>query len=544
MKENMFTITTYNYSDENFDQWVLENDYHCVYILENGRDAYIGETQDAKERAAQHNSDSPKNKNKKYRFIRIHIITGLLMEETPAKHYENLFIKLMKVDNKFNIVNGNDGQRPHYYRKNEFELYFDKLWLKLEKKGLVKTKEFETIINSSSYKYSPHTTLTEAQHNTLTSIVHTIDSDETQPHKEKAFKIRPILISGDAGTGKTVVATSLFYYLKSNVRFKDKKIALVYANPSTRGEIQEVFKNIKGLHKKDVISPVALTKQHYDIVICDEAQRLRRGKNLGKYFVNFYKGNERLSFDNTHDELDWILENSRCTILFYDNKQSTGPSDITHKHFEERLHDRKRGIRPIQLDEQMRIKAGSGYVPYIYDVLYQRATGITLFENYEFKLFDSFADMVGLLDEKEHDVGLCRLCTGYAWRWNAREDKTLVDISLDGVNIQWNTQTGGWLSNPDAKKEMGSIYTLPGLDLNYAGVVIGPDLFFDTHDNTIKVNKDNFVDDKVKNGVTDLELREYILNTYAVFLTRGIRGTYVYVCDNNLREYFKKYIVG
>ncbi|KAF5032866.1 hypothetical protein DSECCO2_612700 [anaerobic digester metagenome] len=104
--------------------------------------------------------------------------------------------------------------------------------------------------------------------------------------------------------------------------------------------------------------------------------------------------------------------------------------------------------------------------------------------------------------------------------------------------------TGGWLSNPDAKKEMGSIYTLPGLDLNYAGVVIGPDLFFDTHDNTIKVNKDNFVDDKVKNGVTDLELREYILNTYAVFLTRGIKGTYVYVCDNNLREYLKKYIVG
>jgi DUF2075 family protein len=352
------------------------------------------------------------------------------------------------------------------------------------------------------------------------------------------------LINGDAGTGKTVVATSLFYYLKSNVRFKDKKIALVYANPSTRSEIQEVFKNIKGLHKKDVISPITLTRQHYDIVICDEAQRLRRGKNLGKYFVNFKKGNERLGFDNTHDELDWILENSRCTILFYDNKQSTGSSDITHEYFEERLHDEKRGIRPIQLDEQMRIKAGSSYVSYIYDMLYQRATNVTSFENYEFKLFDSFADMVGLLDKKEHDVGLCRLCTGYAWRWNAKEDKTLVDISIDGVNIQWNTQTGGWLSNPDAKKEMGSIYTLPGLDLNYAGVVIGLDLFFDTCDNTIKVNKDNFVDDKVKNGVTDLELREYILNTYAVFLTRGISGTYVYVCDNNLREYLKKYIAG
>jgi Uncharacterized conserved protein (DUF2075). len=73
--------------------------------------------------------------------------------------------------------------------------------------------------------------------------------------------------------------------------------------------------------------------------------------------------------------------------------------------------------------------------------------------------------------------------------------------------------------------------------------VIGPDLFFDTLEHTIKVNKDNFFDGKVKNGVTDEELRAYILNTYAVFLTRGIRGTYVYVCDNNLREYLGKYIV-
>ncbi|MFB9278086.1 DNA/RNA helicase domain-containing protein [Cohnella cellulosilytica] len=27
-----------------------------------------------------------------------------------------------------------------------------------------------------------------------------------------------------------------------------------------------------------------------------------------------------------------------------------------------------------------------------------------------------------------------------------------------------------------------------------------------------------------------------MLNTYAVFLTRGISGTYVYVCDHNLES--------
>ncbi|GFZ30105.1 hypothetical protein CSC2_06310 [Clostridium zeae] len=537
----MFKIETYDYSDKNIDDLGISYEYHCVYILENGKDAYIGETNNPIRRVKEHNSDSKDNKNKKYNFNKVHIITGLLAEETPAKHYENLLIKLMKVDQRFNIVNRNDGEKPHYYRKNEFELEFDKLWGKLVENGLAKTKEFELIINSSTYKYSPYTVLTEAQQKTLTSIVNTIDSGETLPHMEN-YKTRPILIKGDAGTGKTVVATSLFYYLKSNQRYRDKKIGLVYANSSTRSEMQEVFKNTKGLSKKDIISPIAVTKQHYDIIICDEAQRLRRGKNLGKYYVNFKIGNERLELDNNHDELDWILNNSDCQILFFDEKQSTCPSDITCELFIERLKNNKRGIRPIKLDEQMRIGAGSSFVPYIYNLLYQRANEVKSFNDYEFKLFTSFSDMVKLLEEKENDVGLCRLCTGYAWEWKGREDNTSTDISIEGINIKWNSQTSGWLSNQDAKREMGSIYTLPGLDLNYTGVVIGPDLFFDKTNNTISVDRGNFFDSKVKNGATDEELRKYILNTYAVLLTRGIKGTYVYVCDDNLREYFAKYI--
>ena len=89
---------------------------------------------------------------------------------------------------------------------------------------------------------------------------------------------------------------------------------------------------------------------------------------------------------------------------------------------------------------------------------------------------------------------------------------------------------------------MGSIYTLLGMDLNYAAVVIGPSLYFDKNDNKIKVDRNKFFDNKLKKGVSDDELMKYIINTYAVFLTRGIRGTYVYVCDDNLRDYFSKFI--
>ena len=42
-------------------------------------------------------------------------------------------------------------------------------------------------------------------------------------------------------------------------------------------------------------------------------------------------------------------------------------------------------------------------------------------------------------------------------------------------------------------------------------------------------------------GITysDDDLLKFITQIYAVLLTRGIRGTYVYACDAGLREYLK-----
>ena len=36
-------------------------------------------------------------------------------------------------------------------------------------------------------------------------------------------------------------------------------------------------------------------------------------------------------------------------------------------------------------------------------------------------------------------------------------------------------------------------------------------------------------------------LREYIINIYVTLMTRGIRGCFVYVCDDALREYLRPY---
>ncbi|MEV0890240.1 DNA/RNA helicase domain-containing protein [Promicromonospora sp. NPDC050262] len=43
---------------------------------------------------------------------------------------------------------------------------------------------------------------------------------------------------------------------------------------------------------------------------------------------------------------------------------------------------------------------------------------------------------------------------------------------------------------------------------------------------------------------TERQLTTFIRNIYAVLLTRGIRGTYVYVCDPVLRERLRPYFSG
>lgn len=95
------------------------------------------------------------------------------------------------------------------------------------------------------------------------------------------------------------------------------------------------------------------------------------------------------------------------------------------------------------------------------------------------------------------------------------------------------------MTNQKGINEIESIYTLYGIDLNYIAVIIAPELYYDKQDKKIKVIKKNFYDNSVKKNATYEELLTNILNAYKILLTRGTKGTYIYICNPNLRQYFK-----
>lgn len=163
--------------------------------------------------------------------------------------------------------------------------------------------------------------------------------------------------------------------------------------------------------------------------------------------------------------------------------------------------------------------------------------------DYDLRFFDDVGAMRAEIRSQDRRVRLARLVAGYAWDWVSNADPSAFDIELDGERMRWNKAKKDWINSPGALEEVGSIHTVQGYDLNYAGVIIGPDLRVDAISGEIVADRESYRDKKgkertgsFKNGFSDADLTQFIRNIYGVLLTRGIRGTYVYVCDPALRE--------
>lgn len=196
-----------------------------------------------------------------------------------------------------------------------------------------------------------------------------------------------VVVNGMPGSGKTIVAIFLLKYLKDSEEFKDKKIGFVVLQTSLRKTLKGIFKSIHGLKASDVLSPTDVTKQFYDILIVDEAHRLHQYKNIS-YMGAFKASCERIGLTKENDELDWILHQCKCPVLFYDEMQVVGPSgiDVTRFHQKMKMEQAKRIMTYYNLLTQIRVKGGNDYIAYVKGILLGNIREKKTFLEYEIKL--------------------------------------------------------------------------------------------------------------------------------------------------------------
>lgn len=510
-------------------------DWPMVYILANEEYAYVGQTTSVKNRINQHSANVERKD-----FTKCNIIFNEEFNTSVITDYEHRLIALMNGDQKYKLTNKNDGMtRSNYFSKEVYETMFKELWEELMNLDLA-NHTIDEIEESEVFKYSPFKSLTADQRVALDNIIHVIENG-----LDKAV---PICVQGMPGTGKTILAIYLIKMLRDNEKYKDKVIKLIEPVTSLRNTLKSALKGISGIKPSDIIGPsdVAKFNDDIDILLVDEAHKLKCRRNLGAAFGSFDKTCEKLGLDKYNDtQLDWVLKKSKLPILFYDPKQSIGPSCVSHEKFVNRLN--KHLKHSIILDTQMRVKGGQDYLRLIDDILNCRVFGKYDIKDYDFKIHDSFEDFCKSFEEKYSKHNLSRMVAGYAWPWVSKKDSNKKDIVINNIGLKWNCTNNNWVGkgfNDDAiAHEVGCIHSIQGYDLSYSYVIIGNDIYYDPKANQIKANKNSYFDQNGKNTASQEDLDKYIKNIYYVLLTRGIKGTHVFIYNDNLKNQFNKLLL-
>lgn len=523
-----------------------------VYILANDEEAYVGQTTSIAHRMEQHGANPEKSA-----FTAANVIYNEEFNASVITDYEHRLIGYMHGDGRYRLTNKNGGMTDtDYFSKSSYADMFEALWDDLRSHDLVEHTLHE-IEESDIFKYSPYKGLTVDQQYALDEITTAIEASRSC--EKPGF--RPVVVEGMPGTGKTVLAVYLLKLLKDNPKYKGLNIRLVEPVTSLRVTLRNALKAVAGLSPDDIIAPADIIKPGYgydankdksfDIVLVDEAHRLKRRVNLGTQFANYDKVNKTLGLSQEATQMDWFVDQVRLPVFFYDPLQAVGPSCLTPDNVSGAVGDALKN--PITLTTQMRVKGGRGYLEYIADILCGHDPLPHTFDGYELVFHENIESFVGSFEDRLRQSELTRMVAGYAWKWvtkpgsrrPAGEEPPTADIVIGDVALRWNCTYENWvgkgLENPEVAHEVGCIHSVQGYDLSYAYVIIGRDIEMASNSHELVANRGNYFDINGKNTASQAELDAFLRNIYYVLLTRGVYGTHIYVADPALREHLSRF---
>lgn len=355
-------------------------------------------------------------------------------------------------------------------------------------------------------------------------------------------KKKVYIVEGGPGTGKTVVAVNLLVKttnlgLVSHYVTKNAAPRAVYEAKLTgsvkKSHISNLFKGSGAYYGSE--------RNSMDVLIVDEAHRLNEQSGL---YSNLGE-----------NQIKEIIQTAKCSVFFIDEDQRVTIQDIgTKKEIVKwaRLADAE--IYEAELSSQFRCSGSDGYLAWLDNLLQIKETANETLnsKDYDFRVLDSPNDLRDEIYRLNRINNRARLVAGYCWDWKSKKDPSAFDIEMEniGFQMQWNLASYGstWLINPDSVSEVGCIHTCQGLELDYIGVIIGPDFVIRNGKVITDPTKRSSMDRSVrgfknllkqnKSG-TELFLDKIIKNTYRTLMTRGLKGCFVYCTDIETSNFFK-----
>ncbi|GAJ26294.1 hypothetical protein JCM15457_1217 [Liquorilactobacillus sucicola DSM 21376 = JCM 15457] len=347
------------------------------------------------------------------------------------------------------------------------------------------------------------------------------------------------VISGDAGTGKSVVLTSIFGTLqklakdKASLLYKTNNYLLV-----NHPEMLKLYRNIAavcpGLLKKNFERPTTFINRSQkeqsesDIVLIDEAHLLLTKRDPYNHFKQ-------------ENQLQEIIKLSKIVILVFDEKQVLKGKSYWSNDKLKRLVAAK-NVQYYHLTEQFRVKAGEDVKDWIKELVEKRISAPPAPQKFDFRIMNDAQEMYELIKQKNSTVGLSRMLATYDFPY--RLDGQDYYVNTGDFKLRWDRNQPQaplpWAERKDSIAEVGSVYTIQGFDLNYAGVILGPSVRYDAVRDCLKICPEAYQDQAAFNGLAKKKnafvLKErLILNSIDVLLTRARLGMYIYAADTALR---------
>ncbi|WP_312311195.1 DUF2075 domain-containing protein [Stenotrophomonas indicatrix] len=357
-----------------------------------------------------------------------------------------------------------------------------------------------------------------------------------QAHADR--KPRVVIVEGGPGTGKSVVAVNLLAAVREglNVKYVSKNAAPreVYKSALSKSKVNDRLHHFFGGSGAYVNTP----ENEFDLLIVDEAHRLTE---QGGFYGNEGK-----------NQIMELINAALCSVFFIDEDQRVTLKDIGTK---EAIRDfaiaRGATVEEYALSSQFRCAGSDGYLAWLDDVLQIRPTANPTLDqiSYDFQVFDDPSALHAAIEAKNAG-NRARVVAGYCWPWNSKKNSKEMDIVIGNYRRQWNLNEDGslWIISPESIDQVGCIHTCQGLEVDYIGVIIGPDLVMedgalmtvprarDRHDKTMK----GYVKLSKSHPAHAAELADTIIkNTYRTLMTRGMKGCYVYATDPQVAAYFR-----
>ncbi|MBF2232773.1 DNA/RNA helicase domain-containing protein [Staphylococcus epidermidis] len=565
---NLLKIENINYSLENLDNSVRKWNtsasgkfllrYPTVYIIndkksENNFEVYVGETADIRNRTRQHLNADTKVKSfwedfSESKKSSMYVIGHELFNKSLTLDIENRLMQyLLSVENISRVHNSRTNQQNEYYTSEMLDEIFSEIWQSLNKKNKSLFPIESIIKDSAIFKASPFHKLTQEQINAKEEILTKI-KESILLNKDGQL----IIVEGEAGSGKTVLMSTLLYELgKYNLDLDENLDIHLLVNHNEHVSIYSQIASKLGIaNKKNKIvqKPTSFinnnsSDEKVDVVIVDEAHLLlTQGKQS-------YQGK---------NHLDDLLARAKVVVIVFDIKQVLTTEQIWEvDKLNEYFDKAKSNSNHVTLRNQMRINSDISTVNWIRNLVdYQVINSIPKDKlGYDIKIFDTPDDLEKAIKIKaaHTDSGISRMLATFDWKYGTKppNHEDFWRVKIGNWSMPWNYQLKAnrnqaslpWVEQDQTIDEIGSTFTIQGLDLNFAGVIIGPSVKY--RDGKIIFDKSESANKKatqrrtLKDGSKQYFSEMLLKNELNVLLTRGVNGLYIYAVDDQLREALK-----